>query len=141
MITIAGRYGRDSQEFRNYSDALRWLAANNTQHGQRQSLTSFHIGSWRRGRNPGDPAVLDPHGAYWFNRDLWTSEVTPEQYERLAVLHRRYSSYRQYLTEVLPEWRDVETIPYMDNSIEVVQQDKWGNRRTVQTVGPHGDAC
>lgn len=140
-ITIKGRYGRQDKIFRNYSEALRWLADNNSRHGQKVNVLHFFVGSWRRGKNEGDAPVLSLGGAYWFNRDLWTSEVTQEQFERLAILQRRYRSFHQYLTEVAPEWKTVKTIPYMDNSMEEVQRDKWGNERTVMTTVPHGDVC
>lgn len=39
------------------------------------------------------------------------------------------------------QWRYVETVYWADNSVEEIWEDKDGNRKTVQTVGPHGDAC
>lgn len=140
-ITLKGKHGRQDMTFANYSEALRWLADNNPQHGQRVNIHHFYVGSWRRGRNEGDAPILDPHGAYWFNQKLWTSEVTDEQFRRLAVLERRYASFYRYLTEVAPQWETVMTIPYMDNSVEAVQRDRWGNERTVTVTAPHGDVC
>lgn len=117
------------------ADLLRWLAAD---HGRQFSCRSanvkvheLHLG-WR-----GTDGSFHAAHAPWFNWKTYGSDA----FDRADRLLRRYQQYRYYLTEVWPQWRTVQTIPWMDNSVDEVQEDRFGNRRTVQTTPPHGDAC
>ncbi|WP_307998176.1 hypothetical protein [uncultured Bifidobacterium sp.] len=39
------------------------------------------------------------------------------------------------------EWRTVDECHFADNSVEEVQEDKDGNRRSILKIHAHGDAC
>ncbi|MFI1796594.1 hypothetical protein ACH427_04440 [Streptomyces sp. NPDC020379] len=54
---------------------------------------------------------------------------------------QRLRSLWRYVSEVEPEWQDEEKVAYMDNSVELVQVDKYGNRRRKTLEYPSGDAC
>lgn len=139
-ITVAPTFSSDpSIEFRSYTDLLRWLAANVSQYGQRQSVQTFYLGS--RTYGPPETREIDPHGAFRLNQKLWKVQLTQEQYEQLFVLQERYVSFHRHLTEVAPEWKTVDRINWADNSVDLIQEAKDGRRRTVQETAPHGDIC
>ncbi|AEO93887.1 gp644 [Bacillus phage G] len=56
-------------------------------------------------------------------------------------LHERYRRFRYYMSDIKPQWKDVETIPYADNSVEVIQENINGERRKIMTKAPSGDIC
>lgn len=123
-------------QFRSYSAVLRWLVTSMSGwSGTKPSLSNLYLGS--RDRN----GAVSGGSLYQVNQRIWTHKLTAEQHVALIDLLRRYRMFVHYLTEIEPQWEVVETIPFMDNSVEEVQQDKRGNRRRVMTVTPHGDAC
>ena len=62
-------------------------------------------------------------------------------WKKFCEFARRYRRFYYYLTEILPEWKETKKINYMDNSVEVEEVDKNGNKRQRMTVSPHGDLC
>ncbi len=140
MITLAGKthnagyaeeWTAEGRTFASYPDILRYLT------------TCYQWG--------GAPAPRPVERVYLGTaRDQWAHQridgfrhwdVPREVWERLHRLHTRYVAYLHYVREVLPEWRETTRIPWMDNSVESVQTDKWGNTRRVTLVGSHGDVC
>ena len=75
---------------------------------------------------------------YWDNHGRFKSH---KEWIAAATLLGRYQRFVQYMTEVLPEWKEVRKVLYMDNSTEVEEVDRHGNTRRRQTVAPSGDAC
>jgi hypothetical protein len=127
---------RQPIQFRSYSAVLRWLVTNMSGwSGVKPSLSALYLGS--RDRN----GTVSGGALYQVNQRIWSHKLTAEQHVALIDLLRRYGKFVHYLTEIEPQWEVVQTIPYMDNSVEEVQQDKRGNRRRVTAVAPHGDAC
>jgi len=121
------------REFRSLGELLRWLAAEQAWNlGERSGTSPRDLYVGTRYRN----GTFSPVHAAFFP---W--EIDPDLFGRLHDLQARYRKWVHYLTEVYPQWTDIETIPYMDNSVEVRQEDRWGNTRQVQTVAPHGDLC
>jgi hypothetical protein len=125
----------EDKHFPCVADLLRWLAAEHGRHfSSRPANVKVHeLYLGRRGTDGRFFAIHVPS----FRWRTYGSDAL----DRADRLLRRYEGYRHYLTEVWPQWRTVETIPWMDNSVDEVQVDRFGNRRTVQTVAPHGDAC
>lgn len=66
---------------------------------------------------------------------------TPDQVQAMRTAMSRYLAILRYFRETEPEWREVKRTHYADNSTEAVQEDKYGNRRTVMLKYPHGDVC
>ena len=88
--------------------------------GHKQSFIGFYLG---------DYALDQPQ-----------KSLTTEEYERLKELQKM--EIRKYkAAEAAREWKLMEKICYADNSEEEIWEDKDGIRKTVMTVGPHGDAC
>lgn len=57
-----------------------------------------------------------------------------------AVLSRIRRRAR-YLEEVAPQWQDIRSIYYADNSVAVEQVASDGRRREKLVTAPHGDVC
>lgn len=74
---------------------------------------------------------------FFHGKDL----VTRTEYEKIMKLIARYQRFRNYVEEIAPEWRTIDTIYWADNSIEDIQVNKYGERRKVTRVGPWGDVC
>lgn len=81
------------------------------------------------------------HSVCWEQRLADEMGCTSEVWNEVVKLHRRYSRFCHYITEIKPEWREVSRIHWADNSVESVQQDRHGNTRKVMIVPPHGDLC
>jgi hypothetical protein len=64
-----------------------------------------------------------------------------ETWIRVCALSARYHRFVGYVREVLPAWREIERINFMDNSIEAVQESRTGERRRVMVKAPSGDVC
>lgn len=135
MITIATIFPKSEKDltFRSYSDALRWMADHCHGSGYKRTVSDLHFGK-------------DANN--WFTRaqfrDYFRSgrwRVTEEQATRIIALHQRYMSFCHYVQEVEPNWQEVERVYYADNSVEAIEQDKYGNKRRVYVTMPHGDAC
>lgn len=74
-------------------------------------------------------------------------EVTFEHVEAMRHAQQRYEEIVHYLRNVEPEWRPDTSVSatgevrYADNSIEMHEIDKRGNRRRRMLKYPSGDAC
>ena len=47
----------------------------------------------------------------------------------------------KHLEEVAPGWKEVDRTYWADNSEDVIEEDRFGNRRTRMVSAPSGDAC
>ncbi len=110
---------------KNLAAALRALAARG-QYGQTRVPRNFHM-------SEGDYCTY-----YWSNAK-WDHSF--EQYNAMARLLARYKRFVHFVEEVLPAWRTVDHISYMDNSRDAVQVSRDGRERRVQVTAPHGDVC
>ena len=128
--------GRDEDKvFRSYPELLRWLTATIQQAGWHRTPATFYLGSRNR------DGTVSGYSLHVINQGVWRWRMTAEQLSTLLTLQDRYRRYCHYLTEVLPDWQDGERIPYMDNSVELIQTNRWGGTRTVTVIPPHGDLC
>ncbi|MED4885418.1 hypothetical protein [Bacillus smithii] len=66
------------------------------------------------------------------NEDIWTD---------IFKLEQRYRRFCHYIKEVKPQWKNISLADYADNSIELIQENEKGERRTVILQGPSGDIC
>lgn len=66
--------------------------------------------------------------------------MTDKEFNRLKELQQKARAEEKAADDAR-QWRHVETINWADNSVEEIWEDKDGKRKTVMTVGPHGDAC
>jgi hypothetical protein len=80
--------------------------------------------------------------------DVFTDwKITGEHLSAMRRALARYGEIVHYLREVEPEWRpDTSVSPdgeihWMDNSVERIEINKYGNKRTVRLAAPHGDVC
>lgn len=126
-------------EFRSYGALLRHIAATGDDGMGRsgpRSPRDFFLGS--RDRRTRKPCGYSLHVARRWLRDHQVSEA---DLDALMRLQERYRAYVHHCTEVMPQWRETSRIPYMDNSEEAVQTNKWGGTRRVMVTAPHGDLC
>lgn len=86
----------------------------------------------------------DYHLIDWFTG--W--KVTSEHLTAMRRAHRRYMEILTYYREPEPEWRpDTERgdsqglIHWADNSVELHEINKYGQRRHRYVIAPHGDVC
>jgi hypothetical protein len=93
-------------------------------------LEDVYLGS--RNHDPGTDYYVIDRFAGW--------EVTPDHLAALRTEKVRLQAEAEQ-AEINAGWRTVEEIPYMDNSVEAIQEDKNGNRRRVTVKPPSGDAC
>lgn len=68
------------------------------------------------------------------------ASLTHTEFERLKKLQAEARQKEKKLEDA-KEWRYVETIYWADNSEEEIWENKYGERKSVMTVGPHGDVC
>lgn len=68
------------------------------------------------------------------------ASLTHAEFERLKELQVAARQKEKELEEA-QEWKYVETVYYADNSVEEIWENKYGERKSVMTVGPHGDMC
>jgi hypothetical protein len=117
-------------EFKGAAHLLHWLAENTQQHGQWHSVETYYLGR------------PDRYGAYCLKQEAGL-ELSKEDYAHAYRVLKRYKAFCKHMHEVDPEWVNGEKIPYMDNSVEVVQHSRKypGKTRRVTLVVPHGDAC
>lgn len=66
--------------------------------------------------------------------------LTKSEFARLKELQSAAIAEEERI-EAEKEWRLVNTLYYADNSVEEVYENKYGERKTVMAVQPHGDAC
>ena len=84
---------------------------------------------WKLGSYLSDYALDEPRNS-----------LTKAEFERLNELNEEAIAAHKRAEEAR-QWHYVETIYWADNSEEEIWEDKDGIRKTVMTVGPHGDAC
>ena len=77
---------------------------------------------------------------YFLGMDEPYRSLTPAEFKRLKELQKEARMKRE-AEEAAREWKLKETVYWADNSVEEIWEDKDGNRKTVMTVAPHGDAC
>ena len=68
------------------------------------------------------------------------ASLTHAEFERLKELQAEARQKEKELEDA-KEWRYVETIYWADNSEEEIWENKYGERKSVMAVGPHGDMC
>lgn len=64
-----------------------------------------------------------------------------ELWKEVYKLNERYKRFKHYVREVKPEWEFVKKIYYADNSVEVLERNKYGETRQRMVKAPSGDAC
>lgn len=69
-----------------------------------------------------------------------SASLTKAEFARLKQMQAEAQAEQKRLEDE-KEWRLVGTYGYADNSVEEVWENKHGERKTVMTVAPHGDAC
>lgn len=67
------------------------------------------------------------------------ASLTLDEFRRLKEI-QELAKEAEKATEMEHRWRCVKTLYWADNSVEEVWEDRYGNRKTVQSVGPHGDS-
>ncbi|MQS17475.1 hypothetical protein F7Q99_36150 [Streptomyces kaniharaensis] len=101
----------------------------------------------RLGHGPRTAATVylgNPRDEYRAQRcvDAFPSrKVSTEAWNAMKRAQDRLQGLLHYLREVEPEWQDEGRIHYMDNSVVMAQRNKYGQRREVTLIQPHGDAC
>lgn len=137
-ITLEPQWRSDEPvTFTSYSKLLRWLVDNvrsNSTGGPRTTLLNLYLGSRDR------DGTVSASTLYRVNERM-RHKMTAGHLGAVFDLLRRYKSLAHYFAEIEPGWKVVATIPFMDNSVEEVQEDKRGNRRRVMTKPPGGDVC
>lgn len=68
------------------------------------------------------------------------ASLTHAEFERLKELQAEARQKEKELEDA-KEWKYVETVYYADNSEEEIWENKYGERKSVMTVDPHGDMC
>jgi hypothetical protein len=83
-------------------------------------------------------------------RSVWTVnqlllgsgvQCTREQVTALITLADRYRRLVHYVREVWPVWRKTGSVEYADNSVEMIETNRWGGTRRRMALAPHGDLC
>lgn len=110
--------------------------------------------NWRQRRRPvhfSDPYLGHdrPGGTYGVFDSFTRWRFQPEHVVAMRRAQERYNAILHYFREVEPEWRpDVEStgnaegrVCYADNSEEIHEINKYGQRRHRMAVAPHGDVC
>ena len=88
--------------------------------GWKRSFTSFYLS---------DHALDEPYAS-----------LTHREFERLKAMQAAARQKAKELEDA-KEWKYVETICWADNSEEEIWENKYGERKSVMTVGPHGAVC
>ncbi|MFI9202641.1 hypothetical protein [Streptomyces sp. NPDC053048] len=112
------------------------------------AIRSGEINSYKLPRNGDRRArVSEVH----FNRNPgWWGDLfsqfpnyvwTIDHWYAMRAAQQRVRELWHYLSEIEPEWQDGRKIHYMDNSIELIQVNKYGRERRQRLVWPSGDAC
>lgn len=100
-----------------YAEKVSWGWQNA---GQKRRFTEFYLS---------DYALNEPYAS-----------LTHAEFERLKELQAEARQKEKELEDA-KEWKYVETVYYADNSEEEIWENKYGERKSVMTVGPHGDMC
>lgn len=85
--------------------------------------------------------ILESFYPSGFNSAYYAQQLgtNHEIWKDIYKLYNRYSQFLEYMREVKPQWKVVNTIHFADNSIEEVQENKYGEQRTVMVKSPSGD--
>ena len=67
--------------------------------------------------------------------------ITFDQWKSAVKLLGRYRRFRNYVLEILPQWKEVKKIYWADNSVDSVQVSVDGRERRVMIAPPSGDLC
>ena len=67
-------------------------------------------------------------------------DLTTREYERLKELQKEAIAEKQRIEDE-KEWRYDHTIYWADNSEEEIWINKYGEKKSVMAVAPHGDVC
>jgi len=97
-------------------------------------------GQYGHSRKPDNYYMSDSYCSFYWN----SHGIVPdhETWEKVARLSKRYLSFVSYCREVYPQWQDLETIHWADNSVEKIQQSLiLGINRRVLVKAAGGDAC
>lgn len=97
-----------------------------------EEKTHFYHAGWRR-------TFLDYYISEYCLDPIY-DHLTADEVKQLRGYQEQLRAAAKAADEAR-EWKKVDTYYYADNSVEDVWEDKDGNRKTVMTVGPHGDAC
>lgn len=116
------KFKRGFEEFKSDEEMVKYLDERGV----------FYDGGWRR-------EFIDFYISDYCLNPIY-DYLTEEEVERLKAYQAKLIAEHE-AAEAAKEWRKVETLYWADNSIEEVWEDKDGNRKTIMTVGPHGDAC
>ena len=100
-----------------YAEKVSWGWQNA---GWKRRFTEFYLS---------DYALSEPYAS-----------LTHAEVERLKELQAEARQKEKELEDA-KEWKYVETVYYADNSEEEIWENKYGERKSVMTVGPHGDMC
>ena len=96
-------------------------------------------GQYGRTRNPSDYFMSGDYcDFYWHNHGVVPNHAT---WQLVADLSARYRRFIHFMTEVAPQWVEVQRIHYADNSVVSVQQNFAGDCRRVMVTAPSGDIC
>ena len=68
------------------------------------------------------------------------NSLTRSEFDRLRELQQAAREERK-AAEDAREWRTVGESHFADNSVEEIQEDKDGNRRSILKIHAHGGAC
>ena len=93
-------------------------------------------------KNKGSYLVILPtFYPYGFNSAYEAQQLGADHkiWKDIYNLHERYNRFKHYVREVKPQWKTIDTIEYADNSIEEIQENSNGERRTVMIKCPIGD--
>lgn len=104
-------------------------------------------GAW--GNTVPGPAEMERVSIPYAGSGDWSGDwfFSPEQVAAMGRALSRYRAHLRYRREVEPQWRPDTSVSATgevfcaDNSIELHEVDKDGNKRVRQTVPPHGDVC
>ena len=77
-------------------------------------------------------------GSYCLDEPM--RSLTTAEYTRLKEMQKELRAKKK-AEEDAKEWRYDHTVYYADNSEEEVWINKFGEEKTIMTVGPHGDLC
>lgn len=91
-----------------------------SQSGQKQTFTSYWLGS------------------YCLDHPI--SDLTDKEYARLKELQEEARAEEQRIEDE-KEWKYDHTIYWADNSEEEIWINKYGEKKSVMAVQPHGDVC
>jgi hypothetical protein len=97
------------------------------------------LGQYGQSRNPKSFFISDSYCDYYWSPGKMKCDF--DTWKKLAVLSARYQRFVNYIEEIKPEWKIINTMYFADNSIAVEELSKMGTSRQRMTHFPHGDVC